>query len=111
MRLVEVLQLVAAIGGAVATAFQVVERRLLKRLRGSGATSPESAIALPRLSAVMRWRLARLVKQRSVVAVEPGRVYLDEASYRAGRARRAVIGVSLALLAIALVVLVFGVLH
>ena len=78
MRTVEVLQLVSALGGAVATFIAAMELRVVKLLKKAGALTPETAMEEPTINRVMRWRLKNLI-QRSIVRITgEGRIYLDE---------------------------------
>jgi hypothetical protein len=106
MRLVDVLQAAGAIVGVLASAFTVVEKRLLARFRSAGATSPEDAMEAPSLGALLRWRVSRLTSVGAVVVVGDGRIYLDEETYASLRKRRAVLGVTLVVVVLALVALV-----
>ncbi len=110
MRLVEALQIAAALLGALATAFTAIEGRFVRRLRRAAATSREAAIELPPLSALGRWRRARLTAAGAVVEAKAGRVYLDEGSYAVLRRARRVRAVTAVLLIIALVALAHRVL-
>jgi hypothetical protein len=110
MRLVEVLQVAGTLLGALASAFMVVEKRLLTRFRRAGATSPDSSIELPRLNFLSRWRLSRLEKANAVVSDDQHRVYLDGVVYGSLRKKRAVRAVTLVVLALAIVILAHGLL-
>jgi hypothetical protein len=105
MRLVDVLQAAGAILGVLASAFTVVEKRLVMRFRRAGATSPEGAMEVPAFGALLRWRLSRLSSSRAVVPVADGLIYLDEQAYGSLRKRRAVLGVTLVVVVLAIVVL------
>jgi uncharacterized membrane protein YidH (DUF202 family) len=106
MRLVDVLQAAGAIVGVLASAFTVVEKRLLARFRSSGATSPEDAMEATSLGVLLRCRVSRLTSVGAVVEVSDGRLYLDEQAYSSLRKRRVVLGVTLVVVALALVALV-----
>ncbi|MCP4662928.1 MAG: hypothetical protein GY856_46645 [bacterium] len=106
MRLVEVLQITAAVIGVFASAFAAMEQRLVKRFRREGALAPATAIELPRLRIAMRWRLGRLRSAGAVVVGEDGRSYLNEAAYLALRKKRAILGISLVAIVIAGVIFV-----
>jgi len=60
MSLAEVLQLITGVLGVAVTIIAAAETRLVKRLRRAGATSPEAAVALPRLQPLVRWQLLQL---------------------------------------------------
>ncbi len=105
MRLVEALQVAGAILGSAASLFTVIEKRLLMRFRRADATAPENAVELPRLGVLSRWRLSRLRSVRAVVEVDDRRTYLDERTYASLRRKRAVFGIILVVVALALVVL------
>lgn len=105
MRLVEVLQVAASILGVLASAFMVLEKRLVQRFRRAGAVSPETSIELPPLSFLSRWRLSRLESAHAVMSVDHRRRYLDEEAYGPLRNKRVVRGVTLVVLALAIVVL------
>ena len=104
MSLAEVLQLITGVLGVAVTIIAAAETRLVKRLRRAGATSPEAAVALPRLQPLVRWQLSQLTSARAVLAVEPQGHYLDETGYRLMQRKRAFRVVPLALVALALVV-------
>lgn len=96
----EILQLVAALTGAFATFVTAAEQRLVKRLRGAGATDQEHAIRLGELSPLSRWRLSRLQGAGAVARIQADAFYLDEEGYRTfrrGRRVRAVTVVAIAL--------------
>ncbi len=105
MRLVELVQAAAAVLGVLASTFMVLEKRLVRRFRRAGASSPETAIDLPPLSFLSRWRLSRLESTNAVVSVDHQRRYLDEEAYEPLRKQRAVRGVTLVVLVLAIVVL------
>lgn len=91
MRTVEIFQLLGAFAGALGFISLVLERRLLRRFRSQQATSVESAIAMPGLNAISRWRYSRLLKQNVVRGAANDLFYLDEASHRLRRKRRLMI--------------------
>lgn len=105
MRLVDVLQAAGAILGVLASAFMVVEKRLVTRFRSAGATSPEDAIEVPSFGAALRWRMSRLSSARAVLPAGDRRVYLDEKAYSSLRKRRAVLGVTVVVVVLAIVIL------
>jgi len=107
MRLVEALQVTAAVFGAAASIFASAERGIVKRLRREGATSTKTAIDLPRLRPLARWHLARLVAHGAVVVGEQGRAHLDEAMYAPVRRKRKIVGASLAAITLAVVVVLY----
>jgi hypothetical protein len=104
MRLVEMLQVSAAILAVLASAFMAIEGRLV-------SLSVETAIAIPRVRILMRWRLSKLKALRAFVVVDAHHLYLDEERYRVLRKKRAFLGVLLVLLTLAVVVLVHGLLN
>jgi hypothetical protein len=96
------IQLLSPLFIMLAAIMRRVERRLIARMRESGATSPERAQTLD-LSRFAAFRLRRLTAGGAIVALADGRYYFSEPgwrSYRAARKRRA--------LAIVGVVLAFG---
>lgn len=103
MSLAEVLQLITGLLGTAITIVAAAETRLVNRLRKAGATSPETAVVLPRLQPLVRWQLSQLTSARAVVAVVAEGQYLDETAYRLMRRRRAFRAVPLALVVAALV--------
>jgi hypothetical protein len=111
MRLVEALQIAAALMGALATAFTAIEGRFVGRFRRAAATSPERAIELPPLGVIGRWRRSRLGAAGAVVDAEGGTVYLNETAYAALRRSRRLRAVTAVLLVLASVVLVHRVLR
>ena len=111
MRLVEVVQVAGAFLGALASAFTVVEKRLVSRFHRAEATSPDSSIELPPLNFLSRWRLSRLEKAGAVVSDVQDRVYFDGDAYGSLRKKRAVRGVAVVILALVIVVLVHRLLH
>lgn len=104
MSLAEVLQLITGTLGLVITIIAAAETRLVKRFRKAGATSPETAIVLPRLQPLVRWQLSQLTSGKAVVAVEPQGHYLDEAGYRVMQRKRVFRAVPLVLVIAVLVV-------
>ena len=111
MSLAEVLQVTAAVIGAVATVIAAAEQAVVKRFRRDGATTGDRAIDLPRLRLFTRWRLARLIASRAVVVDEHARAYLDETVYAPLRKRQAIIGLSLVALIFVLIVIGYAVFH
>lgn len=71
----------------------------------AGCVSKSLTRPVPPLGLLSRWRLFRLRSARAVIEVNDRRSYLDEAAYAVIRRKRAVIGVSLVVAALALVVL------
>ena len=93
----EILRLVAALVWIVMIAFAAAERRIVRTLVRAAATSPDSATPLAVRSPFARLRLARLRRGGAVVAMGPGRFYLDPdgfARYRRNRRRRAIIALA-----------------
>jgi hypothetical protein len=88
MRLVEILQAAAPFCALFAALITASERRLVRRLRRDGAVDGASAIALPALRPLTRWRLARLRRGGAVRAADAGSFYLDETAYRSLRRSR-----------------------
>jgi len=101
-----VLQVSAAVTGALASAWLALERRVVRRLQRAGATNRAAATERPRWRGPSRWILARLCSVGAVVSNEKGLVYLDETVYATLRKRKAIAGVAIVVLAIATVVLV-----
>ena len=60
MKTVEVLQVLGALVGALASTPMAFEKELVGTLRKKGATSSANAAALPRPNRISRWRLSRL---------------------------------------------------
>lgn len=104
MKTVEVLQILGTLVGAFASVIIGLEQRLLGRLKSNEATSVESAIALPRLRAISRWRLSRLLKHHVVRSTTDGLFYFDEVSHRMLRKRRLTIAIPVLLAGVAVVV-------
>ena len=83
-----------AFASFLAAAMVATERRLIRRLRGADAVSPETAIPVPGRSLLVRLRLARLRGAGAVVEAGSHRFYLDAAgytAYRRVRRRRAIL--------------------
>ena len=97
MTMPEVLQLLAAVLGALASVATAVEARLVKRFVRADATSSESAIDLNRLSRMGRWRLACLKRAGVVVATEQDRYFLRPEKHQAYRRKRRVTALSVVL--------------
>ncbi len=66
---------------AILIALKRAERRLLERLRTSGATSPERAQPLPDRRMLEGGRLERLLDAGAVVEAAPGRFWVNDAAY------------------------------
>jgi hypothetical protein len=111
MRLVEMMQIAGAILGSTASTFAVIEKRLLMLFRRADATSAENAIEIPRVNALIRWRLSRLKAIGALGEVDDHRIYLNEAAYASLRRRRAVVGISLVVAVLTLVVLLHAALN
>lgn len=89
----EILQLTGTIASILAGAMVATDRRLIRRLRGADAVSPETAIPIPARWLLVRLRLARLRGSGAVVESGSDRFYLDVAgyeAYRRARRRRAI---------------------
>lgn len=106
MRLVEAVQLSATFLGILASVASIAEKRLVGRFQKAGATTPESALELPPLRPLTRWRLHRLASARAVLFLGEHRAYFDAAAYKALRKKRIVLVVSMVLVALTIVVLV-----
>ena len=78
MRPVEIIQLIATMGGAVATFIGAMEHRAIGLLKKAGALTPGTAIEAPPMNRVMRWRMRSLVQRSVVCTTGEGRIYLDE---------------------------------
>ena len=111
MRLVEVVSIVASVVGIVVSVVMAVEQRLIARLRREGATSPETAIELPGLRPVARWRMDRLRSQGAAAVDAEGRWRLEERGYHELQRQRRVRAVVLVAIALAAVVLLRAALH
>ncbi len=74
-------QILAIIINVIVSVIAVIEKILLKRFRKKGATAPESAIKLDRISRPELWRLAKLQKKYIICNVEPDLYYFDETAY------------------------------
>jgi len=109
MRTVEFIQIIGPLVGGAAAIIMGFEKRLVKRLESHEATSVESAVALPRLRAISRWRLSSLFKHHVVRSTPDGLFYFDEVSRRMLRKRRLTIAIPLMLAAAAVVVLMHAV--
>lgn len=110
MRTVEVLQILGTLVGGLATLAVGLEQRLLRRLKARGATSPETAIALPRLRAISRWRLSRLLKHGVVRRNSDGLYFIHRHSHRMLRKRRLTRAIPAVLVALAAVVILHAIL-
>jgi len=97
MKTPEILQLVAALLTAAASIVMGLEQKLIKRLRRQNATSPGTAVPLPSLRAISRWRLARLQTAGAVRGAGTDAYYIHEGSYRALRCKRVRRAVTVAL--------------
>jgi hypothetical protein len=109
MRTVELLQILGPLVGAFASITIGLERRLLRHLKSHEATSVESAISLPKLRAISRWRLSRLLKHNVVRGTAGGLFYFDDVSHRKLRKRRLTIAIPAMLAAATIVVLLHAV--
>lgn len=91
---------------AVAIAVRAAERRLIRRLHGSGARSAATARPLPRLRFVEARRLERLKDAGAIYESAPGMYYVDDEAYAAYRGDRRAVGLALALLALGAALLI-----
>ncbi|MBN1879174.1 hypothetical protein JW823_03610 [bacterium] len=107
MRLVEVLQLTAAILAVPAGMFSSIEKKILGHFRQSEATSPDTAIELPPLKKFARWRVSRLKSLGAIISTESDMVYFSKTVYSSIRKRRALIAVSFVIVTFTCVVLLY----
>ena len=104
MKLIEILQILAAFAGALATISAGLEQRLLKRFRKAGATSPDNTLELGRFNPISRWRFHRL-RKIGVIIQKSDRYYLDDNKWRELRKKRRIRGLTiLSIVVIAIVV-------
>jgi len=106
-RNVEIVQGLSPVLSLVAVALLATRRRLIERLRGSGATGPASATSLSGASAPARWWTRRLLGAGVIGASADGRYWLIEEQwqrYRAARRRRALTIVACLLIGLALMI-------
>jgi hypothetical protein len=101
----ELLQIIAALLGAVASIIAAAEVRLIKRFKNANASAEDSATTFPKLLPIVRWRLRRLLLSGVVSQTEDGRLYLDEIRYSLLRKHRrnrtlTVVGVFVATIAV-----------
>ena len=78
MRTVEILQLVATAGGAVATYIGAMEARLIRRFRKADAVAPDRTMGKPGLNRVGEWRFQRLLASGVLVRTDEDRFFLDD---------------------------------
>ena len=102
----EILRLTAGVLWLAVFSLIAAERRIVRRLRRSGAVDSASAASLSAWSPLIRLRLAWLLRSGAVVGTAAGRYYLDDegfARYRRRRKHRAltVLAVMLPLLGLA----------
>jgi hypothetical protein len=93
----------------IAAQVAAAERRIVTRFRDAGATDAAHAIASPAERHFETKRLAQLVKQGAVVESAPGMYYLDEPAYArhaSARRRSVLIGLSIALVLLAVLLAV-----
>lgn len=107
MRLVEVLQLTAAILAVPAGMFSSIEKKTVGHFKRSDATSPETAVELPPLKKFARWRISRLKSLGAIISTESDRLYLDKAAYSSIRKKRALLAVSFVTVTFTCVVLIY----
>jgi len=103
MKTVEVLQVLGALIGALASTAMAFEKKLVGTLRKQGATSSAHATALSHPNRISRWRLSRLLQQGAIRVVRDTLYFLDEGAYRALQKRRAWIVIPAVLAAVMLV--------
>jgi hypothetical protein len=111
MRIVEVVQIVGTMFGAVATVVAAVGSWTVARFKRAGAVSESTAIDVPDGRLLRRWWLSRLTARGVLRTVDPGRMYLDVAryrEYRATRRKRALMVVGIVLVVTVGVILVLG---
>src|SRR5436190_591624 len=87
-------------------AIVVAERRVVRALRYSGATTSAAASPLENLRWMEERALRRLVGSGSIREAEPGRYYVDESTYAAFRGHRRM----RALVTLAALIVILGVL-
>ncbi len=104
----ELLQIIAALIGALGTIIGAAETRLIRRFRQSGAVSREHPFRPEKLNPLFRWRLSRLMSAGVIVPVDDASYYLDPEQFavmKKDRRKRAFI--MLGLLTMVFLVLVF----
>ncbi len=94
MRLVEILQLIAALAGTLVSIYAGLEKRLLKRFRKAGATSPGDTLEIGRLNPIFRWRFNRLLKTGVIININD-EYYLDNHRWRELRKKRRIRGLTI----------------
>jgi hypothetical protein len=109
MRTVEIAHLLGTLIGAAATLTVGLELRLIRRLKSKAATSVERAIELPKLHALSRWPISRLLKNKVVRTTPDGLFYLDLDAHHRLRMRRLTIALPAVLVALIIVAIVHAV--
>lgn len=92
-------------GAVIAAAALAADRRLIRRLRDAGATSPATATDLQPTRGFDKRRIARLERRGVIVRACTSRFYLDETAHAAWEAERRLralilLGLSVAALAV-----------
>ena len=108
MRTVEILSILGTIIGAFASGLVALERRLIKKLKSSGAISKDKAIGLTKLSPLSRWRLNRLTKSNAIIKTELGAYYFNEGNFRILRIKRVTATIIFLVVSISAIIILHG---
>lgn len=95
----------AAFPAILAALILGTDRRLIRTLRASHATSSGTAIPLDSRSPIKRWRLERLIRKGAVQTAEANRYYINEIAWRIYQRQRRRRGVTLILILVPLMLL------
>lgn len=85
----ELLQIIAALVGALGAVIGAAESRLIRRFQKAGASSDAHPIQLGKIRPITRWRLKRLMSAGAIVPVDDAAYFLDSDRFaRLKRQRR-----------------------
>ncbi len=93
-------------GAVIAAAALAADRRLIRRLRDAGATSPATATDLQATRGLDKRRIARLERRGVLVRAGANRFYLDETAHAAWEAKRRLLALIVLALAFAVLAVV-----
>jgi len=82
MSAVELIQVMAALLGAVMTIIAGADQKIVKLLKNKNALSEKSAVKFERHKPLFRWRVNRLKALNALRMTRSGTIYFDETTYK-----------------------------
>ena len=103
----EILQIIAALFGALATFISSYDKKIIDRLKKNGNIDRGTAVDIPSTGRFGRWRDGKLKGAGVLREPEPGKIYLDRDAYTGFRKKRLKRVITIILAAVAVVVILY----